>query len=102
MSKFVVSEIKARRVFAGPGNYALVAEANVFDDDTGDEVFVTVQKYDGSEYTVAKKSVYAFLAEDNGDPVEELLEEYTSATEAKKSAYAKVFESLKKTLAVLG
>ena len=102
MGKFVVSEIKARRVFAGPGNCALVAEANVFDDDTGDEVFVTVQKYDGSEYTVAKESVYAFLAEDKGEPVEEFLEEYTSAAEAKKSAYAGVFESLKKALTALG
>ena len=100
--KFVVSEIKARRVFAGPGNYAHVAEANVFDDETGDGVFVTVQKYDGSEYTVANKCVYAFLAENSGEPVEEFVEEYTSAAEAKKSAYAGVFEALKKTLSALG
>lgn len=102
MGKNVVSEIKAKRVFAGPGCYALVAEANVYDDDTGEEVFVTVQKYDGSEYTVAKESVYAFLAENAGEPAGEFLEEYTGAKEAEQSAYARVFKALAKTLSALG
>lgn len=102
MGKMVVSEIKAKSVFAGPGMSALVAEAVVYDDETGDEVFVTVQDYEGMEYTVAEKSVYAFLAEDQGEPVSEFLEEYTKAEDAKKSAYAKVFDGLKKAMKVLG
>ena len=102
MEKMVVAEIKAKRVFAGPGNYAVAAEAEVFDDSTGDTVYVTVQKYAGSEYTVSKESVYKFLAEDGEEPASEFMEEYTSAQEAKKSGYAPVFDSLKKVLSMLG
>lgn len=103
MDKIIVSELKAKRIFAGPGNYAYVAEAEVFDDATGDTVFVAVQKYAGGyECTVSKESVYAFLAENSGEPAGEFLEEYGSAQETKASEFAKVFDALRKAIGVLG
>ena len=102
MSKMVIEEIKAKRIFAGPGMYAYVAEAEVFDDDTGDTVYVAVQEYSGSEYTVSGKSVYAFLAGDGEAPADGFIEEYTKADDAKKSGYWKVFDILRKNIKVLG
>ena len=97
----LIEEIKAKRIFAGPGNTAFVAEARVKDMQRN-EYFVTVQDYDGTEYTVAKESVYAFLAEDNGEPASEFLEEYTKLKDAKTSSFANVFMTLKSVLNKLG
>lgn len=102
MENMFVSEIKAKKVFAGPGQNAYVAESVVYDDDTGDAVYVTVQEYDGLELTVAEKSVYAFLAEDSGEPVSEFLEEYETVRESRKSEYAGVFDKLRSVIAMLG
>lgn len=96
-----IGTIKSKRMFAGPGSFARIAEAEVI-TDADEVVFVTVQEYDGSEYTVSEKSVYAFLAEDSGEAVEAFLEEYTNAADTKASAYAKVFDQMRKVLKMLG
>ena len=82
-------------------NTTYVAEALVSDENEK-ETYATVQDYDGMMYTVSKESVYAFLAEDEGEPASELLEEYTSLKEAKTSAYADVFKALRSVLKSLG
>ena len=90
-----ISEIKAKSVFAGPGQRAYVAEAKVYDgEDEDEELYVTVQMYDGMEFTVSKQSVYACLAEDNGEPADEVLEEYEKLKDAKGSKYGKIFSAL--------
>ena len=62
-----IIEMKAKKISAGPGSWAFVAEAVVATAGQAD-AFVTVQDYDGmTEYTVSEKSVYAFLAEDTQD-----------------------------------
>jgi len=95
-----VIEINAKKVIACAGSFALIAEALVETDDLKD-AYVTVQYYDGEEYTVGDKSLYAFLA-GNGKPPEEFSEEYTSAKAAGASAYAKVFDRLRKVIKMLG
>ena len=87
-----ITEMKAKNVMAGPGMFAYIAEAKVEDD--GREVYVTVQYYDGEEYSVAEQSVYGFLAGDGAEPVAELLEEYDSKDAAAESEYAEVFRVL--------
>lgn len=97
-----VIEIKAKRIVAGPGMCAYVAEAEVLDFASGESRYVTYQEYEGKEFTVSKESVYAFLAENREDPASEFLEEYESARAAGASGYAGVFEMLKKVVAQLG
>lgn len=87
-----ITELKAKKVMAGPGVFVYIAEAKV--DDEGHEVYVTVQYYDGEEYSVAEQSVYGFFDGDGEGPVAELLEEYDSLEAASGSGYAKVFEML--------
>ncbi len=93
--------IKAKKVFAGPGNTAYVAEAYVEREDTGYRYYVTEQEYDGTEFTVAEDSVYAFLAEDQGEPVGEFMEEYTKLADTKSSEYAGVFALLNRTITAI-
>lgn len=88
-----IEGIKAKKVGAGPES-AYVAEAEVKDgyDET---VFVTLQMYDGEECTVSRESVFAFLAEDKGEPVTEFLEEYEDLdTAIEESDYGDIFEEL--------
>ena len=87
-----ITEMKAKKVMAGPGAFVRIAEALVEDPERS--VYVTVQYYDGEEYSVADKSVYAFLDEDGAEPVEKLLEEYDSKDAAAESEYAEVFRVL--------
>ena len=92
--------MKAKEVMACAGAWAVVAEAEV--DVNGEVVYVLAQEYDTVELTVSKQSLYAFLAEDGTEPVVEFLEEYTAWKDAKASAYAPVFDKLKKVLKMLG
>ena len=92
--------IKAKEIMACPGAWALLAEAEVEAD--GETVYVLAQSYDTLELTVSRKSLYAFLAEDGDAPEAAFLEEYTAWKDAKASAYAEVFEKLKKVLKMLG
>ena len=92
--------IKARKIMACPGAFAWLAEAEVMED--GKTVYVLVQYYDGEEYTVRANSLYGYLAEDGAEPDGEFLEEHTSWKEAKESAYAGVFEKLRKVIKMLG
>lgn len=96
-----IEGIRARKVFAGPGNFAWVAEADVVKDD-GEETQVTVQYYDGEEYTVQRGSMYEFLAEDGDEPECEFDEEYDTWKEAKASGYAEVFRVLRYVINKLG
>ena len=97
-----IVEIKAKKVFACAGSWALLAEAFVVNDDES-EVYVMIQEYDGLEMTVSKKSVYGFLAGNDPEPEGmEFMEEYTVAKDAKGSAYAAVFDQLKKVIKMLG
>lgn len=97
-----ISRIKASKVFAGPGAYALVAEAEVYDREKDEILFATVQSYDGEEYSIQGGSVYAFLAENGTEPVNEFIESYHTWKDAKESGYAGVFEKLRKVLKMLG
>ena len=87
-----ITELKAKKVMAGPGLFVYIAEALV--EEAERQVYVTVQYYDGEEYSVSEKSVYAFLDEDGADPVVDLLEEYDSKDAAAESEYAEVFRVL--------
>jgi hypothetical protein len=87
-----INGIKSKKIGAGPET-AYVAEAEV--ENCGETVYVTVQMYDGEECTVSKESVYAFLAEDDGEPASEFLEEYEELDVAiEESDYGEVFEKL--------
>ena len=96
-----VEGIRARKVFAGPGTFAWIAEADVI-TEAGEEKQVTVQYYDGEEYTIQEGSMYEFLAEDGEDPECEFEEEYTSWEEARSSGYAEVFKVLRGVIRKLG
>lgn len=88
-----ITEMRAKKVMAGPGNFAYIAEAKVVDGN-GKEVYVTVNYYDGTEYTVQEQSVYDFLAGYGDEPCVEFAENYGALGEAKNSAYAEVFSLL--------
>ena len=96
-----IVEIKAKKFFAGAGNFVWLAEAQVEAED-GSTVYATVDYYDGEEYTVQGKSMYAFLAEDGEDPCVNFDECYTSFDDAQKSKYAGVFAALKNVIEELG
>lgn len=95
-----ITGIKAEKVYAGPGSFARIAEATVY-TGSGETVYVTVQEYDGTEYTVSKQSVLDFLSGKAEDPAE-IDEEYTTLKEAKASVYGPVFEKLRKAVGMLG
>ena len=92
--------IKAKEVMACPGSWAIVAEAEVMEKD-GSTTYVLAQEYDTIELTVSKQSLYSFLVEDGEEPAVEFSEEYTAWKDAKASAYAGVFDKLKKVLKML-
>ena len=92
--------IKAKKVMACPGSWAIIAEAEVEVD--GESVYVLAQEYDTLELTVSKKSVYSFLVEEGDAPFVDFLEEYTEWEAMKGSAYAGVFEKLEEVMDMLG
>lgn len=96
----IIVNVKASKVYAGPGSFAKIAEAMV-DTGTGETTYVTVQEYDGTEYTASKQSVLDFLSGKTEDPAE-IDEEYTTLKEAKASVYGPVFEKLRKAIGMLG
>ncbi len=96
-----IIEIKARKIFACAGSWAWLAEALVT-NEKGEDVYVAVHYYDGENYTVCRQSIYDYLAGDGEEPACEFLEEYENSKDAKKSAYAKVFDKLRKVIDMLG
>lgn len=96
-----IFQIKSKKVFAGPCAMAYIAEAGV-DTDDGKTVYVAIQEYDGVAMTVAKDSVYAFLAEDGEKPDNDWIETYGSLAEAKGSAYYPILLRLRKVIRMLG
>lgn len=93
--------IKAKKVMACPGSFALVAEAVL--QENGKETFITYQLYDTEEFTVSDESVYNYLAEDGPQPSKMVDKEYLSLAQAKReSEYGKVFEMLKRLTQKLG
>ena len=95
-----INTIKAAQVFAGPGNMAYVAEAEV--DNGVEQVYVAVHMYDGENYTVGRESIYESLVGDGDDYPEDFIEEYDDEEEAQESEYAEVFEKLVSVIDVLG
>ena len=96
-----LNSMKAKKVMACPGSFALVAEAELYDQ--GKEIYVTYQAYDTEEFTVCSESMYDYLAEDGPAPEAAFTEEYTSLAQAKReSKYGKLFDSLKRMCRKLG
>lgn len=96
----ILNSVKAKKVMACPGSFALVAEAVLYEE--GKEVYLTYQLYDTEEFTVSNESVYNYLAEDGPAPKEEVSEEYTRLADAKKTRYGKTFEMLRRMCGKLG
>ena len=95
--------IRCREIMACAGSWAIVAEAEVETDTPNrDTVYVTVQEYDGTEYVVGNESLYAFLAGNGAAPEGEFIEQYETLKDAKTSAYACVFEKLRKVMKMMG
>ena len=96
----ILNTLKATKVMACPGSFALIAEAVLLEN--GEKIYVTYQSYDTEEYTVSKDSVYNYMTgegESTSDPVDE---EYTSLAEAKKTRYGKTFAMLNRLVKKLG
>ena len=94
-----INEIKAAKSFAGPGEWAIDAEATVFDTETGKELYVHVNDYDMfRHYTVSETSIYEFMTGDGDDPGAVFTEEYGKFSDAKGSEYYKVFDTLNKVI----
>ena len=93
--------IKAKVFMAGAGTMTEIAEAHVRKDG-GEEVYVTLDCYEGEEYTVQKGSMYGFFAENGADPECNFDECWTSWKDAQASAYAGVFDKLRKVIKMLG
>lgn len=100
MENMVITEIKAKRIYAEPGKYCYVAEAEV--EDGGKEVYVAMQKYNGYDMTVSTESMYSFIAGDGGSIAENILEDYDNQEDAAGSRYGDVFELLKDIVGRLG
>lgn len=96
----ILNSVKAKKVMACPGSFALIAEAELIED--GKEIYVCYQSYDTEEYVVAKDSVFHYMAEDGKTPAE-ITEEYLSLSQAKReSKYGKTFDMLKRLCGKLG
>lgn len=95
----ILNSIKATQVMACPGSMALIAEAVLHED--GKDIYVCYQSYDTEEYVTAKQSVFHYMAEDGKNPAE-IIDEYTSLAEAKKSRYGKTFAMLNSLVKKLG
>ena len=96
--------IKCREIMACAGSWATIAEAEVETDTPNrDTAYVTVQEYDGLDFSVSKKSMFDFIAGDGSEPAEsDFLEEYSTLKDAKASAYAEVFTKLRKVMKMIG
>ena len=92
--------IRAKKIFAGPGTWAWLAEALVKDEKCG-ERYVTVHYYDGEDYTVSGHSLYDYLADDGDEMVPDYLEVYDDYEDAKKSEYAEIFARLRSVIDML-
>lgn len=98
----ILNSVKAAQVMAGPGLYALVAEACVLEEN-GKKLYVTWQNFEGEGGSVSEESMYGFLAEDATEPVQNFSEEYDDITRAKEeSQYGKVFDLLYQLIEKLG
>ena len=100
--KMIIS-MRGTRTFAGPGVYAIDAEAEVRVDN-GETVYVHINDYDGfRHYTVSKTSIYDFMTgESDTDPEAVFTEEYTSLKETKTSEYARAFKALSAMVSQIG
>ena len=92
--------IRAKKIFAGPGTWAWLAEALV-KDGRDEELYAAVHYYDGEDYTVSRQSLYDFLAEDGDRMVSDYLEVYDDYEDAKKSEYAEIFARLRSVIDML-
>ena len=84
------------------GGWATIAEAEVETQEHG-TVYVTVQEYDGQDFSVSTKSLFDFIIDEGDEPADgDFLEEFSTLKEAKASEYAKVYEKLRKVMKMTG
>ena len=100
--KMIIS-MRGTRTFAGPGVYAIDAEAEVR-VDSGETVYIHINDYDSfRHYTVSKTSIYDFMTgASDTDPEAVFTEEYTSLKETRNSEYAAVFKALSAMVSQIG
>lgn len=86
------------------GGMARIAEAEVETDTPNrDTVYVTVQEYDGQDFSVSTKSLFDFIIDEGNEPADgDFIEEFSELKKAKESAYAKVYEKLRKVIKMMG
>ena len=86
------------------GGMARIAEAEVETDPPNrDTVSVTVQEYDGQDFSVSTKSLFDFIIDEGDEPADgDFIEEFSTLKEAKESAYAKVYDKLRKVMKMTG
>ena len=96
--------IKCREIMVCAGSWATIAEAEVETDTPNrDTVYVTVQEYDGQDFSVSTKSLFDFIVGEGSEPADgDFLEEFSTLKEAKASVYAGVYEKLRKAMKMLG
>ena len=96
--------IRCREIMACAGSWAIVAEAEVETDTPNrDTVYVTVQEYDGQDFSVSTKSLFDFIIDEGDEPADgDFIEEFSELKKAKASAYAKVYEKLRKVIKMMG
>ena len=97
--------IKCREILACMcGGWARIAEAEVETDTPNrDTVYVTIQEYEGQDFSVSKKSMFDFIVGNAEEPEDsDFIEEIRTLKEAKESEYAKVYEKLRKAIKMLG
>ena len=84
------------------GGWATIAEAEVETQEQG-TVYVTVQEYDGQDFSVSTKSLFDFIIDEGDEPADgDFIEEFSELKKAKESAYAKVYEKLRKVIKMMG
>ena len=84
------------------GGWATIAEAEVETQEHG-TVYVTVQEYDGQDFSVSTKSLFDFIIDEGDEPADgDFIEEFSTLKEAKESEYAKVYEKLRKVMKMTG
>ena len=100
--KTIIS-MRGTRTFAGPGMYAIDAEAETR-TDSGETLYVHINDYDSfRHYTVSKTSICDFMTGESAeDPDAKFTEEYTSLKETKDSEYTKVFKTLSAMASQIG
>lgn len=96
-----IISIKTQITTAGVACEVLNAEMELCTPQ-GQSVFLHINDYEGTHYTVATGSIYAFMTNQTDvAPKVKFSEEYSSWRAAQKSAYKPYFAQLRKVLKML-